>query len=58
MYYSFLRRGGDTAGVLYWVNQLNTGALDRNAVRSSFLNSTEFGGRVQAVIAAGCAPQM
>ena len=26
MYYSFLRRGGDLAGVQFWINQLNTGA--------------------------------
>jgi hypothetical protein len=57
MYYSFLRRGGDVAGVQYWINELNTGARYRNDVRYfGFLNSAEFGARVQAVIAAGCLP--
>jgi hypothetical protein len=56
MYYSFLRRGGDAGGVNYWVNQLNSGAMNINTVRTNFLNSPEFGGRVNAVIAAGCLP--
>jgi hypothetical protein len=57
MYYSFLRRGGDVAGVQYWINELNTGARYPNDVRYfGFLNSAEFGARVQAVIAAGCVP--
>ncbi|HYC36335.1 MAG TPA: DUF4214 domain-containing protein [Usitatibacter sp.] len=56
MYYSFLRRGGDVGGVNYWINELNTGARYPNDVRYfGFLNSAEFGTRVQAVIAAGCA---
>jgi hypothetical protein len=57
MYYSFLRRGGDVTGVQYWINELNTGARYPNDVRYfGFLNSAEFGARVQAVIAAGCVP--
>ncbi|HYC36448.1 MAG TPA: DUF4214 domain-containing protein [Usitatibacter sp.] len=57
MYYSFLRRGGDISGVQFWINELNSGARFRNDVRAlGFLNSTEFGARVQAVIAAGCVP--
>jgi hypothetical protein len=57
MYYSFLRRGGDVGGVNYWINEINTGARFRNDVRYfGFLNSAEFGARVQAVIDAGCLP--
>jgi hypothetical protein len=54
MYYSFLRRGGDATGVGYWIHELDTHSKDINAVRISFLNSPEFGARVQGVIAAGC----
>ena len=55
MYYSFLRRGGDVGGVNFWINQLATGQRGRDGVRSSFIASPEFGARVNAVIAAGCA---
>ena len=54
MYYSFLRRGGDLGGVNFWISRLQSGAMDANTVRLNFLNSPEFGARVQAVIAAGC----
>jgi len=55
MYYSFLRRGGDIEGVQYWIDQL-VGGAHRNDIRYyGFLNSPEFGTRVQTVIAAGCA---
>ncbi|HYC36630.1 MAG TPA: DUF4214 domain-containing protein [Usitatibacter sp.] len=58
MYYSFLRRGGDVAGVQYWINQVSTPGSQyyfRNDARYyGFLNSPEFGARVQAVIDAGC----
>ena len=54
MYYSFLRRGGDAGGVNFWINQLNTSQMNINTVRTNFLNSGEFGARVQAVINAGC----
>jgi hypothetical protein len=56
LYYSFLRRGGDTAGVQFWVNQLDTATQDRNTARGSFLGSPEFGARVNATIQAGCSP--
>ena len=56
MYYSFLRRGGDTTGVGFWINELNAGRKDRNTVRVDFINSPEFGARVQSVINAGCSP--
>jgi hypothetical protein len=54
MYYSFLRRGGDAGGVNFWINQLNTNQMNINTVRTNFLGTAEFGGRVQAVINAGC----
>ncbi|HET9652828.1 MAG TPA: DUF4214 domain-containing protein, partial [Usitatibacter sp.] len=46
LYNAFLRRGGDTGGVNFWVNQLNTGAEDRNLLRADFIASPEFGARV------------
>jgi hypothetical protein len=56
MYYSFLRRGGDLGGVLFWINELASGTRSANRVRTDFIASPEFGARVQAVIDAGCAP--
>jgi DNA-binding beta-propeller fold protein YncE len=54
MYNAFLRRGGDIAGVQFWINQLDTGAQTRQQVRQSFIGTPEFQARVQAIIAAGC----
>ncbi len=54
MYDTFLRRGGDAAGVQFWLGQLNTGAQSREQVRQSFLGSTEFTNRVNAIVAQGC----
>lgn len=56
MYNAFLRRGGDLGGVQFWIDQLNTGARTREQVRQAFLGSPEFGARVQAIVAQGCAP--
>jgi hypothetical protein len=56
LYNAFLRRGGDTAGVNFWVNRLNTGAEDRNNMRADFIASPEFGARVNSVVNAGCSP--
>jgi hypothetical protein len=56
MYNSFLRRGADAGGVNFWINQLNTGAKDRNTVRTDFIASPEFSARVNAVMSAGCSP--
>jgi len=55
LYNSFLRRGPDLSGLQFWVNQITSGARTREAVRQEFKVSPEFDGRVQAVIAAGCA---
>jgi hypothetical protein len=56
LYNAFMRRGGDAAGVLHWINQLNTGAMTRNQLRQTFINTAEFKARVNAVIAQGCLP--
>jgi DNA-binding beta-propeller fold protein YncE len=54
MYNAFLRRGGDLAGVQYWIDQLNTGARTRDNVRLTFIQTPEFQQRVQAIINQGC----
>ena len=54
LYYAFLRRGGDLAGVNYWVNRLDTGAETREAMRKDFINSPEFSARINAIVAQGC----
>ncbi len=54
LYYAFLRRGGDLAGVNYWINQLTSGAETREQLRKDFINTPEFNGRVNAIIAQGC----
>ncbi len=54
MYNAFLRRGGDLAGVQYWIGQLDSGARSRENVRQNFVASAEFSARVTAVIAQGC----
>jgi hypothetical protein len=56
LYNAFLRRGGDNAGVQFWISQLNTGARTRQNVRQQFIASTEFSARVNAIIAQGCLP--
>ena len=54
LYDAFLRRGGDLAGVQFWINSLNGGSLTRDQVRQQFRASPEFGNRVNAVVAQGC----
>ena len=54
LYYAFLRRGGDLSGVDYWVNRLDTGVEDREAMRRDFINSPEFSARISAIIQQGC----
>lgn len=53
LYASFLRRGGDLAGVSHWVSQLNAG-VTRDALRATFLASAEFQARLAAINAADC----
>jgi hypothetical protein len=54
LYNAFLRRGGDLSGVQFWINELNSGARSREAVRQAFVASAEFQNRVAAVISQGC----
>jgi alpha-tubulin suppressor-like RCC1 family protein len=54
MYNTFLRRGGDLAGVQFWINELSSGRRSRTKVRQDFIASPEFASRVQSIIAAGC----
>jgi hypothetical protein len=55
LYNAFLRRGGDLAGVQFWINQVAS-AQTREQARQAFVASPEFSARVQAVIAQGCLP--
>jgi hypothetical protein len=54
LYNAFLRRGGDLAGVTFWINQINSGAATRAAVLQSFIASPEFNSRVQRMTAEPC----
>jgi hypothetical protein len=54
LYNIFLRRGGDLAGVQYWLAQLTTHAQTRDQLRTDFVQSPEFSLRVTNTIAAGC----
>jgi len=56
LYNAILRRGGDGPGVQFWINSIATGVLTREQVRQQFVQSPEFQGRVQQIIAAGCLP--
>ncbi len=56
LYNAILRRGGDGPGVQFWIGVLNSGALTREQVRQQFVQGSEFQGRVQQIIAAGCLP--
>jgi hypothetical protein len=54
LYNAFMRRGGDLGGVNYWIDELASGAQDREALRQAFIDSPEFQGRVQAIVGQGC----
>lgn len=54
MYNAFLRRGGDLAGVQFWMQQIQSGARSRENVRQQFLASPEFTARVNAIVQEGC----
>jgi hypothetical protein len=54
LYNAFLRRGGDLAGVQFWIDQIAKGTMTREQLRRQFVISPEFQGRVSAVIAQGC----
>ena len=54
LYNAFLRRGGDLAGVRFWIDQLNAGRA-REELRRDFIGSPEFSARVRAIVDQGCA---
>ncbi|HYC36635.1 MAG TPA: DUF4214 domain-containing protein [Usitatibacter sp.] len=54
LYNSFLRRGGETSGVRYWVDELDAGRQTRNDVRIAIVNTPEMNSRVNSVVAQGC----
>jgi hypothetical protein len=54
LYDAILRRAPDLGGHLFWLGQLNSGALSREEVLQEFVKSDEFQDRVQEVIDAGC----
>jgi hypothetical protein len=54
LYNAFLRRGGELAGVQFWIGQLASGAQSRDQVRQAFIASAEFNARVNAIIDDGC----
>jgi hypothetical protein len=54
LYYTFMRRYATASEVNYWVNELNSGAKTREQLRQFFIQSTEFQGRVTAIINQGC----
>ncbi|MBK8321766.1 MAG: DUF4214 domain-containing protein [Betaproteobacteria bacterium] len=56
LYNTFLRRGGDLAGVQFWINEIASGARSRDRVRQDFIATAEFTSRINAVIAEGCLP--
>ncbi len=56
LFNAFLRRGGDLAGVQFWINEIASGARTRESVRQAFVASPEFQSRVAAIIGQGCAP--
>jgi Domain of unknown function (DUF4214) len=54
--HSFFRRGGDAAGVQYWIGQIASGANTREVERTRIMVSPEFQGRVARIIGQGCLP--
>ena len=54
LYNALLRRGGDRDSLQHWIGQLDSGALTREQLRQQFLQSPEFGNRVDNIVAAGC----
>jgi hypothetical protein len=54
LYDAVLRRGADPSGFAHWVSELDSGSMSRKVLLNAFVNSTEFQGRIQAIIDAGC----
>jgi hypothetical protein len=49
-YRDFLNREADSAGLQYWVNRIDSGAMTRAQVIESFFWSEEFGGRIAPIV--------
>jgi len=49
LYWDLLNRDGDAGGVLYWVNQIDTGKVTKGQATDSFHSSPEFQHHVPAV---------
>lgn len=54
LYNAFLRRGGDLAGVQFWIAEIASGRRTREKVRQDFVATPEFSARVATVISQGC----
>jgi len=54
LYDAIMRRDGDSGGINYWVNTLETESKTRNEVMFEFTKSSEFQQRVDDVISAAC----
>jgi hypothetical protein len=54
LYDAIVRRGAECAGYTDWASELEGGVRMREEVLEIFVNSTEFQGRVDQVIGAGC----
>lgn len=54
MYMTYLRRGGDRQGVLFWLGVAQGSPHGRADVNAAFSNSPEFGGRMTSAAAQGC----
>jgi hypothetical protein len=57
LYNAFMRRSADGNGFFFWENRLG-GSFSRDDARRTFVDTPEFGARVQAIANAGCVAQM
>ena len=55
LYNSFFRSGGELSGVKFWIDSLTNGSKSRSQERIDFINTPQYAGRVNAVIAEACA---
>lgn len=53
LYNAFLRRGGDLVGLSFWVSELER-SVPREEMRSAFVDSAEFGTRVNSIVLESC----
>ena len=54
LYYAFLQRGGDLAGLNFWVSQLDASLKTRQQLRQEFIAFPEFQDRVQQINSETC----